>query len=79
VSIRITGFNTSFQEWEFLDVTIIPSDGIELGGQCSVVDDTELACEIAIAEDAMLGTRTIVITNGDCIVAKANVLEILEP
>ena len=79
VTILIAGSNTDFRVWENLDVDFIPSNDIDLLGECSVITNTELKCEIAIAEDAELGPRTIVITNGDCIVAKANVLEILEP
>ena len=79
VSVIIVGVNTSFLVWEFLDVAFIPSNGIDLRGECSVRTNNELECQIEIAEDAELGPRTIVITNGDCLAVKANALEILEP
>ena len=78
VSIIIGGVNTSFLVWEFLDVGFIPSDGIVVG-MPSVINNNELECQIEIAEDAELGPRAIVITNGDCIAVKTNALEILEP
>ena len=72
VSISISGINTSFLGWEYLDVAIIPSDGTELVGQCSAINNNELRCEIEIAEDAMLGPRGIVISSDGCAIAEMN-------